>query len=96
MTNAIHGKWQHALKPAELFIDLTSGVATVYSHKLSPESVGLTVIKNIVIHDKKASALMFNGELRDYESVVLMLNNKHTLIVKNQDNEEILRLIRPQ
>ncbi|MBE1298895.1 MAG: hypothetical protein GJ680_03155 [Alteromonadaceae bacterium] len=50
---SMQGIWQHAGKPAELLINLQSGLVTVHSHQLSPDSIGLTVMKNIVVTNKK-------------------------------------------
>lgn len=91
----ISGVWQHAGKPAKLFIDTDKGEISVHSHELNPNAVGLVVIKNVAAetNDLTWAANMYHAENKDFVAVHIVADRCDVLTVRHQ-SEVILKLIK--
>ena len=89
------GVWDHSAKPAKLFIDLSKGEISVYSHDLNPESVGLVVLKSLKIGSAKSSwnAKMYSAAEDSFVDVQITPKSCTQLSVGFQ-GEEVLGLVR--
>lgn len=89
------GIWDHSAKPAKLFIDLTKGEISVYSHNLNPESIGLVVLKSLKIDSTKSSwdAKMYSAAEGSFVDVQITAKSCNQLSVGFQ-GEEVLGLVR--
>ncbi len=92
----ISGSWQHADKPASLWVDLKQQRITVQSHALAPAAVGLTVIRQLapdLQNNSRWQGQMFDGERQGYVAVTIDAPDCHQLVVSAQQIM-VLRLIR--
>ena len=91
----ISGVWQHAGKPAELFIDTEKGEISVHSHELNPNAVGLVVIKNVEAETNGLTwtAKMYHAQKDDFVAVSITADRCNMLTVRHQ-SEAILKLIK--
>jgi len=89
------GIWDHSAKPAKLFIDLSKGEISVYSHDLNPDSVGLVVLKSLKIGSTKSSwdAKMYSAAEDSFVDVQITPKSCNQLSVGFQ-GEEVLGLVR--
>ena len=91
----IAGIWDHSAKPAKLFIDLTKGEISVHSHDLTPNSVGLVVLKSLKLGTTKSSwnAKMYSAAEDSFVDVQITSISCNQLSVGFQ-GEEVLGLVR--
>jgi hypothetical protein len=93
----VSGVWQHASKPALIDFDLKLGLAKVKQHDDNSKAEGLTVIKNIKPVSGAAnvwSGDMYNGYIDSYVKVSITLVDDSTLVVSDEAETEVLRLVR--
>ena len=91
------GIWRHASKPVLIEIDFKLGLAKVKQHNDSSKAEGLTVIKNIKsVPDTTDvwSGDMYNGYIDSYVKVSIALVDDSTIVVSDETETEVLRLVR--
>ena len=91
----IAGIWDHSAKPAKLFIDLAKGEISVYSHELTPKSIGLVVLKSLKLGSTKSSwdAKMYSAAEDSFVEVQITSTSCNQLSVGFQ-GDEVLGLVR--
>lgn len=91
----ISGIWEHSSKPAKLFVDLTKGEVSVKSHEVTPDSIGLVVLKSLKLASSPSSwnAKMYSAADDSFVDVQITSENCHLLIV-SYHGEEVLKLLR--
>ena len=96
-SNDISGIWKHSAKPVLIEFDVESGLATVKQHDNNDSANGLTVIKDIKLVSGTTnvwSGNMYNGYIDTYVVVKVKLIDEVTIIVIDNKDNEVLRLVR--
>ncbi len=91
----ISGVWSHAAKPAKLFIDLSKGEISVYSHANNVESIGLVALKSLKLGSTTSSwnAKMYSSAEDSFVDVKITSKGCNQLNV-SFNGEEVLGLLR--
>ena len=91
----ISGIWDHAAKPAKLFVDLSKGEVSVHSHENNTKATGLVVLKKLELDSASPSwnAKMYSAAEDSFVDVQLTSEGCNQLSVSFK-SEEVLRLLR--
>jgi hypothetical protein len=91
----ISGVWNHSAKPAKLFIDLSKGEISVYSHEKNLESIGLVALNSIKLGSTASTwdAKMYSAAENSFVNVQIKSISCNQLSV-SFDDKEVLGLLR--